>query len=574
MYSYTEVDQTIVDERVAEFRDQVTRRLSGELTEDEFRPLRLMNGLYLQRHAYMLRVAIPYGLLSATQVKLLGRIARVYDKGYGHITTRQNIQYNWPKLAEVPDLLAELAGAEMHAIQTSGNCVRNVTADHLSGLIAGEIEDPRPYCELLRQYSTFHPEFAYLPRKFKIAITGRCEGSGDGAVIAAHDIGLRIVKNDEGEIGFRVLVGGGLGRTPILGKVTREFLPKRDLCTYVEAVLRVYNLHGNRKNKYKARIKILVRSLGVEEFSSQVEREFARIKDGPGRLSEAEIARVVAAFPSPDYRQDAGVDQSHLSHAARNEGFAVWLKKNVSAHKVDGYNVVHISLKAAGVAPGDVTAAQLEQLGVLSESYSFGEVVTTHEQNMLLGHVENKDLYPLWESLAENGLATANIGTINDLICCPGLDFCSLANAGSIDISRQINDVFDDADYLYELGEIKLKMSGCINACGHHHVGHIGILGIDKRGEEWYQIMLGGSAEEDASLGRWLGPAIAKQEIAGSVKKLLDVYIELRHEDERFLETYRRLGVKPFSERIYGDHQKQSRRKRRVEDPKRTRASA
>lgn len=548
MYQYTPSDQRIVEERAADFRDQVQRRLSGELSEAEFRPLRLMNGLYLQRHAYMLRVAIPYGLLSSAQVRMLAHIARKYDKGYGHITTRQNIQYNWPRLEEVPDILDDLASVQMHAIQTSGNCVRNVTADHLSGVAGDELEDPRPYCELLRQFSTFHPEFTYLPRKFKIAMTGRQE---DAAAIAVHDIGIRMVENETGEIGFQMWVGGGLGRTPVIGKVVRDFLPKLDLLTYTEAILRVYNLHGNRKNKYKARIKILLKTLGLEEFQRRVEDEFALIKDGPGKLTEAEIERVKAFFVPPKYDLLAGADRSHHERAAADPQFATWLEHNVLEHKIPGYNVVVVSLKHEDYAPGDITDAQLELLANLADDHCFGQVTTTHEQNVLLRDVPNAALYPVWKTLAANQMAQANHNTLLDMICCPGLDFCDLANAGSIAIAQQIFDEFDDLDYLHDLGELKLKMSGCINACGHHHVGHIGILGINKKGEEWYQIMLGGSAANDASLGRWIGPALPKDRVATAVRTLLGTYLETREGDERFLDTYRRIGVKPFSEQVY-----------------------
>lgn len=548
MYQYREVDQRIVDERVTEFRDQVRRRLSGELTEDEFRPLRLMNGLYLQRHAYMLRVAIPYGLLSTVQVRMLAKIARDYDEGYGHITTRQNIQYNWPKLAEVPDLLADLASVQMHAIQTSGNCVRNVTADHLSGVAHGEVADPRAYCELMRQYSTFHPEFTYLPRKFKVAFSG-CPA--DGAAVLAHDIGFYMARDESGALGFQVLVGGGLGRTPILGKEIRAFLPEEDLLTYTEAILRVYNLHGNRKNKYKARIKILVRSLGIEEMRRRVEEEFAHLKGGPGTLTREEIDRVQAFFEAPQYDAAAAQDASHQEKAAQEPGFARWLSSNVKAHKVAGYHVVAVSLKHPDIPPGDVTAEQLEVVAGLADAFSFGQVRTTHEQNLLLTDVPSAGLYEVWQTLAANKLATPNIGTLTDMICCPGLDFCSLANAGSISIARAINERFDTLDYLHDLGEVKLKISGCINACGHHHVGHIGILGINKRGEEWYQVMLGGSAGRDASLGRWIGPAVSKESVPQVVEAILETYIERREEGEQFLETVRRLGVKAFSERVY-----------------------
>ncbi len=574
MYQYNTWDQKIVDERVAEFRDQVRRRLDGTLGEDEFRALRLMNGLYLQRHAYMLRVAIPYGLLSSTQVRMLAHLARRYDKGYGHITTRQNLQYNWPELADVPEMLAVWASVEMHAIQTSGNCVRNISADQFSGVAGDEIEDPRPWCELLRQYSTFHPEFSYLPRKFKIALSGRTR---DAAATMAHDIGLRMVEGENGEIGFKVLVGGGLGRTPVIGKVIREFLPKKHILTYTEAILRVYNLHGNRKNKYKARIKILVRSLGIDAFREQVEQEWDRIKDGPGKVTQTELDRLASFFPAPHYDLLAGADRSHLAQAEDSEGkptdFGRWLAHNVLEHKIPGYNVVMISLKAPNIAPGDVTDVQLEAIADMADAYSFGEVRTTHEQNMLLADVRNGDLVALWKALDAQGLAHPNHGTLTDMICCPGLDFCSLANAGSLDVAQQLNDRFDDMDYLWDLGEIKLKMSGCINACGHHHVGHIGILGINKRGEEWYQIMLGGSAEDDASLGRWIGPALPKAKVSDAVAALLDVYVAQRHEGERFLDTVRRLGLDPFHQRVYGDDARPQKKKHRKEPVDQTRST-
>ena len=550
MYQYDTIDQEMVDERVAEFRGQVSRRLNGELSEQEFLPLRLMNGLYMQRQAYMLRVAIPYGLLSAKQMRMLAHIADKYDRGYGHFTTRQNIQYNWPELEDCPDLLADLASVEMHAIQTSGNCVRNISADHLSGIAGDELEDPRAYCEILRQFSTFHPEFSFLPRKFKIAFTGRQEN--DGAAIIIHDIGFRVVERD-GVIGFRVIVGGGLGRTPILGSVVREFLEPEHLQTYTAAILRVYNIGGDRKNKYKARIKILLRSMGLERFTAAVEEEWARIKDGPDRLTTEYIERFRAYFTTPRYDLLAGADQRHLEQQQDDAAFARWLAHNIEPHKIPGYNVVYVSLKAPGEPPGDITTAQMERVADLAERFSFSEIRATHDQNLILGEVENKNLYEVWKGLEAVGLATPNIGTLTDQICCPGLEFCSLANAESIGIADRINERFNSLDELYDLGPIKLKMSGCINACGHHHVGHIGILGISKRGVEHYQIMLGGSAEDDASLGKWIGPALEKERVVGALEGVLSVYIEEREGEERFLDTYRRIGVRPFSARVYAD---------------------
>ncbi len=550
MYRYDHFDSTLVHERVAQFRDQVNRRMEGELSEDEFRPLRLMNGLYLQRHAYMLRVAIPYGLLSSVQLHKLAHIARTYDKDYGHITTRQNIQYNWPKLQEVPDLLDELASVEMHAIQTSGNCIRNISADHFAGIAADELEDPRPYCEIMRQWSSFHPEFSYLPRKFKVAFTG---ATNDRAAVRFHDIGFRIVENDEGERGFEVIVGGGLGRTPIVGQVVREFLPKQHLLSYSEAILRVYNLHGRRDNKYKARIKILVKSLGVEEFARQVEEEWEHIKGSALLLEQAEIDRVKAFFAPPERNPDALFDDSYLQAAKENSRFSRWLKRNVHQHKVPGYHAVTISLKAPGVPPGDVTADQMDQIAELATKYSLSRIVATHEQNLVLTDVESKDLVALFSALDEHKLATPNVGTLADMICCPGLDFCALANSGSIGLAAKIYDHFDDLDYLYDLGDLKLKMSGCINSCGHHHVGHIGLLGIDKRGEEFYQLLLGGSASDDASIGKWLGPAIAQDDVVDALDAVVKTYVDLREDGEAFLETYRRVGPEPFKERVYGN---------------------
>ena len=544
MYRYDVIDKTLVTERVAQFRDQTRRHLAGELSEDEFRHLRLRNGLYIQRHAPMLRVAIPYGLLSSAQLRTLAAIARRYDRGYGHFTTRQNIQYNWPKLPEVPDILAELAAVEMHAIQTSGNCIRNITSDHLAGVTPDELEDPRPWCEIIRQWAALHPEFSYLPRKFKIAVTGSAR---DRAASLVHDVGVHIVRNTEGELGFEILAGGGLGRTPIIGQVVREFLPRAHLLSYLEAVLRVYNREGRRDNLNKARIKILVRSLGLEEFRRRVESEWELIKDGGLRVAEADVARMRSFFNPPAYRS---LHESQPA-AGRDTAFRAWYRYNTSEHKVPGYRVVYVSLKRADVAPGDATDAQMELIAELADRYSFGEVRVAHTQNLLFADVEQENTFELWRALDGAGLATPNIGTLTDIICCPGLDFCSLANAGSIDVAKLINERFDDYDYVYDLGELDVKMSGCMNACGHHHVGNIGILGVDKGGEEWYQITIGGSAGADASLGTVIGPSVAKADVPETIARLLDVYVERRHPDERFLDTMRRLGVKPFKERAY-----------------------
>jgi sulfite reductase (NADPH) hemoprotein beta-component len=544
MYRYDTTDKTLVLERVAQFRDQTQRFLKGALSDDEFRHLRLRNGLYIQRHAPMLRVAIPYGLLSATQLRTLARIARDYDRGYGHFTTRQNIQYNWPKLEQVPDILAELAEVEMHAIQTSGNCIRNVTSDHLAGIAPDELEDPRPWCEIIRQWSTFHPEFTYLPRKFKIAVTG---GPQDRAASQVHDVGVHIVRGPNGEPGFEILAGGGLGRTPIIGQVVRDFLPREHLLSYLEAILRVYNLEGRRDNLTKARIKILVRSLGVEEFKRRVEAEWDTIRDGGLQIDAAQIERMRNHFNPPAYRNLPNIAPDSGKEAA----FRAWYRYNTAAHKVPGYRAVYVSLKKPGVPPGDATDAQMDVIADLADRYSFGEVRVTHTQNLLLADVEQKDAFELWHALDDAGLATANIGTLTDIICCPGLDFCSLANAGSIEIAKLINEQFDNYDYIYDLGEIDIKMSGCMNACGHHHVGNIGILGVDKGGEEWYQITIGGAAGADASLGTVIGPSVAKHKVAETIERLLEVYVEQRQPEERFLDAVRRLGVKPFKERVY-----------------------
>ena len=544
MYRYDVVDKTLVNERVAQFRDQTRRFLAGELNEEEFRHLRLRNGLYIQRHAPMLRVAVPYGLLSSTQLRALGSIARRYDRGYGHFTTRQNIQFNWPKLEQVPDILAELAEVEMHSIQTSGNCIRNTTSDHLAGVTPDELADPRPWCELIRQWSTFHPEFTYLPRKFKIAVTGAAQ---DRAASQVHDVGVHIVRGADGELGFEILAGGGLGRTPIIGQVVREFLPREHLLSYLEAILRVYNLEGRRDNIHKARIKILVRSLGIEEFRRRVENEWVSTRASVPRVDDAEVARLRGFFDPPAYRTLANSEPS----TGKSTAFRAWYRYNTTAHKVPGYRAVYISLKKPDVPPGDITDAQMELVADLADRYSFGEVRVAHTQNLLFADVEQEKTFELWQTLQSAGLATPNIGTLTDMICCPGLDFCSLANAGSIDVAKLINDQFDDYDYLYDLGELEIKMSGCMNACGHHHVGHIGILGVDKSGEEWYQITIGGASGADASLGEVIGPSVAKVDVPETIARLLEVYVERRRPDERFLDTVRRLGVKPFKERVY-----------------------
>ena len=551
MYKYDNYDQAIVDERVEQFRDQTRRYIAGELSDDEFRPLRLMNGLYIQTHAPMLRVAIPYGLLSSKQLRMLAHISRKYDKGFGHFSTRQNIQFNWPALETVPDILADLATVEMHAIQTSGNCIRNTTSDQFAGIAKDELEDPRPYCEIIRQWSTFHPEFSFLPRKFKIAVSG---AEGDRAAAMVHDIGLYLVKNDEGEVGFTVYVGGGLGRTPYIGKCIRSFLEKKYLLSYIEAILRVYNRFGRRDNIYKARIKILVNDVGQEEFGKQVEVEWKSIKEGVLKLEQKDIDYAKSFFTSPIYDNRAVDDNSFSEAKKSNKDFSNWANRNLYAHKVSGYQAVIISLKAPSVAPGDATDEQMDNIADLSDQYSFSEIIVTHDQNLVLPHVKQSDLFSLWQALDKQNLATSNIGLLTDMICCPGLDFCSLANAGSIPIAKQINEKFDDMDYLHDIGDIKIKMSGCMNACGHHHVGHIGILGVDKKGEEFYQLTLGGSSENDASLGDRLGPAIAKTEVANVICKLLDVYVRLREENERFLDTYRRVGIDPFKENVYASN--------------------
>jgi len=548
MYHYDQYDHQIIRERVAQYRDQVRRRLSDELTEDEFRPLRLQNGLYLQRHAYMLRVAVPYGLLSSTQVRKFAHIARKYDRGYGHFTTRQNIQYNWINLEDTPDILAELASVEMHAVQTSGNCIRNITSDEYAGVAADELIDPRPYAEILRQWSTFHPEFAYLPRKFKVAINGALE---DRAATGMHDIGLSVLRNEAGEIGFRVMVGGGLGRTPIIGSVVREFLPWQHMLSYIEAVMRVYNQYGRRDNIYKARIKILLKALGVEEFTRQVEAEWADIQDGPSTLTAEELARVAAFFTPPAYLDLPALDADVEQHKIDNRAFSNWVRRNVKPHKQSGYAAVVLSLKKTGIPPGDASAEQMDFVADLADRYSFGEVRVTHEQNLVLADVQQSALIALWQEAKAQGLATPNIGLLTDIICCPGGDFCSLANAKSIPIAEAIAERFDNIDFQHDIGEIELNISGCINACGHHHIGNIGVLGVDKDGSEWYQVSLGGGQGNNIAIGKIIGPSFSAHQMPEVIGRILQVYVRDRHEDERFIETVQRLGVAPFKEHVY-----------------------
>ncbi|MGB2044418.1 MAG: nitrite/sulfite reductase [Porticoccaceae bacterium] len=551
MYKYDQYDQQIVDERVTQYRDQTQRFLAGDISEEEFLPLRLQNGLYIQRLAPMLRIAVPYGLLSSHQLRKLAHISRQYDKGYVHFTTRQNIQLNWPQLEEVPDILAELASVEMHAIQTSGNCIRNTTTDQYAGVAVDEVEDPRPWCELIRQWSTVHPEFAFLPRKFKIAL---CGSEQDRAAFLLHDIGIQLVTNDQGETGFQVFVGGGLGRTPVIASLIREFLPKQHLLTYLDAILRVYNRYGNRDNKYKARIKILVKAWTAEVFAERVEAEWAHLKDGPATLTDHEINRVKAFFTLPNYQSvdNDDADRQLQQTAAENKAFSRWLDRNTQLQKQTGYRSVSLSLKPAGVAPGDVTDRQLEIIADLADRFSFGELRSTHNQNIVLTDVLVTDLYELWSKAKDAGLATPNIGTINDMICCPGGDYCSLANAKSIPVAEAIQRKFDDLDYVYDLGDLELNISGCMNACGHHHIGHIGILGVDKKGEEWYQIQIGGSASKNAALAKVLGPSLSRDAVTDSIEKLLDVYVENRQHEETFLATYQRIGIDKFKERVYG----------------------
>ncbi len=548
MYQFSDQEQQLIEQRAEQYRDQTRRYLAGEIPEDEFRILRLQNGLYIQRHAPMLRVAIHYGQLSSTQLRKLADISRKYDKNYAHFTTRQNIQFNWPPLEQVPDILAELATVQMSAIQTSGSCIRSVSSDHFAGVAASEVEDPRPWSEIIRQWASLHPEFAYLPRKFKIAVSA-CEQ--DRAATQVHDIGVHVIKNEQSETGFEVLVGGGLGRTPFIGKQIREWVNKEDLLAYLEAILRVYNLYGRRDNKYKARIKILVDAMGIEKFKEKVEAEFAELQGSELTLTEEEINRVKGYFLPPDYETFEGDHPDFLAKLAENAEFATWVKRNTFEHKVAGYQAVTVALKAYLIAPGDVSDVQMDNIADLADQYSFSELRSTHEQNLVLPYVRQMDLFELWQKLDDMGLARPVVGTINDMICCPGLDFCSLANAETIGLAGQVQEKFTDLDYLYDLGEMKLKMSGCINACAHHHVGNIGILGVDRKGESYYQIMLGGSAAEDASLGKIIGKALPKEQVTTALETIINVYVENRTAEESFIDTVRRIGNQPFKERVY-----------------------
>ena len=587
MYLYDEIDQRIVDERVSQFRDQTRRHIAGELSEDDFRPLRLQNGLYIQRYAPMLRVAIPYGLISSAQLRRLAHIARTYDKGYAHFSTRQNIQFNWPRLDEVPEILAELAKVQMHAIQTSGNCVRNTTTDHFAGVAQDEIVDSFVWCELIRQWSALHPEFAYLPRKFKIAVSG---SAADRAATWVHDIGLHALRSANGDgdgqgagadragqgvgvdgagqgaVGFRVIVGGGLGRTPIVGHAIREFLPWRHLLTYLDAILRVYNRYGRRDNKYKARIKILVKELTPEVFAQKVEEEWSQLRDGPETLIEEEVQRIEGRFTRPAYARLPPKDAFLEAMLAAEKPFANWHRRNVHPHKVPGYAAVTLSLKRTGAAPGDASAAQLDAIAGLAERYSFGELRVSHEQNLILADVRASDLHALWREIKPLGLATPNVGLLTNIIACPGGDFCSLANAKSIPVAEAIQRRFDDLDYLHDIGELDLNISGCMNSCGHHHIGHIGILGVDKQGEEYYQISIGGAQGADASLGKVIGPAFAQDQVPEVIEKLIEVYLAEREgEEERFIDTVRRIGIEPFKDYVYGtDHQTRRRNSRQL----------
>jgi sulfite reductase (NADPH) hemoprotein beta-component len=544
----------MVDERVVQFRDQTRRFLAGKLSEDEFRALRLQNGLYIQKYAPMLRIAVPYGLLSSRQLRKLAHVARTYDRGYGHFSTRQNCQFNWPKLEQVPDILAELATVQMHAIQTSGNCVRNITTDHFAGVARDEIVDPRPTAEILRQWSTFHPEFAYLPRKFKIAVSGTRE---DRTALLMHDIAVQIVPDpdNENDWGYRMLAGGGLGRTPMLGHVIREFLPKQHLLTYLDSMLRVYNRYGRRDNKWKARIKILVKELTPAKYIEQVEAEWTHWKDSSATLTQHEFDRMATFFTDPAYETLPAVDAELERLQNESRAFANWVRRNVHPHKVPGYAAVTLSLKKTGVPPGDATDEQMDAVADLADRYSFGELRVAHEQNLILADVRQKDLYALWQRAKEIGFATPNIGLLTDIICCPGGDFCSLANARSIPIAQAVQERFDDLDYLHEIGEIELNMSGCMNACGHHHIGNIGILGVDKHGDEFYQVSIGGAQGNQASLGKVIGPSFRREEMPDVVEKLIRVYLDQRNEEELFIDTVRRIGIEPFKEGVYGTAQ-------------------
>ncbi|HIM42584.1 MAG TPA: nitrite/sulfite reductase [Rhodospirillales bacterium] len=548
MYRYDPLDQRLVDERVEQFRDQVARRMAGEITEDEFKPLRLMNGLYIQLHAYMLRIAIPYGMLSSTQLRKLAHIARTYDRGYGHFTTRQCIQFNWPKLEDTPEILAELAEVQMHAIQTSGNSFRNVTADQYAGVSADEIDDSRPYAEIIRQWGALHPEFSYLPRKFKIAVTG---SPNDRTAAKFHDIGVILKKNDVGETGFEIIIGGGQGRTPMIAQIVREFLPRHDLLSYLEAIMRIYNLMGRRDNIFKAKLKILVYKLGIDEMQKLVEEEWNQIKDGPLKLPQAEIDRVAAHFAPPPFETVESDPRAFDIHKFESLAFARWARTNVAAHKQPGYAIVNLTLKPTGGVPGDATAEQMDAVADLADRYSLGEIRVTHEQNLVFAHVKEADLYRLWRALDEIGFATPNLSLIGDMICCPGLDYCGLANARSIPVAQRIGKRFADLDRQLDIGELRLKISGCINACGHHHVGHVGILGVERKGEEYYQITLGGNPAMDATIGDVVGPAFSSDDVVDAVETVVTTYVKLRADGERFLDTYRRVGAEPFKERLY-----------------------
>ncbi|WP_234086456.1 nitrite/sulfite reductase [Azonexus sp. R2A61] len=549
MYRYNDIDQQLVDDRVAQFRGQMARYLGGRLSEDDFRPLRLQNGLYVQRHAPMLRVAIPYGVLSSRQMRMLAHVARTYDRGYGHFTTRCNVQFNWIRLNEAPDILAALATVQMHAIQTSGNCIRNITCDAFAGVAADEVFDPRPYCEIARQWSTLAPEFMFLPRKFKIAFTGSME---DRAAIRFYDIGLRARVSDGGTRGFEVFVGGGMGRTPMLGQPVKDFLPGNELLNYFEAILRVYNRYGRRDNKYKARIKILVKDLTLAGFAREVDAEWAHLQGGPNTIPEQTISAMAAFFAPPAWRQAASVDADPGEAAVVDRSFARWVSRSVSAHRHPGLAIVTLSLKKTGVPPGDATALQMAAIADMAERFSCGEIRVTHEQNLVLPHVPRESLHELWSLATAHGLATPNIGLLTDVVCCPGGDFCSLANAKSIPIAEAIQQRFDDLDYLFDLGPLELNISGCVNSCGHHHIGHIGILGVDKNDEEWYQITLGGSEGRDSRIGRVIGPSFAAQDVPDVIEKIIGIYVDRRHDDETFSDTFVRIGLAPFKAGVYG----------------------
>ncbi len=552
MYKYDKIDQQNVNERVAQYRDQTRRYLAGEITEDEFRPIRLQNGLYIQRHAPMLRIAVPYGMLSSKQLRKLADIAKKYDKNYGHFSTRQNMQLNWPKLEDVPDILAELATVEMHAIQTSGNCIRNITTDQFAGVAPDEVVDPRAMAEIMRQWSTFHPEFALLPRKFKIAVSGTIE---DRSVVQMHDIGMEFYKDNNNQLAIKVWVGGGLGRTPILGSVIREHLEWQHALSYCEAIIRTYNIHGRRDNSYKARIKILVKALGIDAFKEQVEKEWSHLKDGPLTITQAEFDRVSKHFEPMPYEELDPHDAGYDTALATNPAFSAWVKRCTHPHKMPGYRAVTLSLKKHGQAPGDATSEQMHVVADLADAYSFGELRVSHEQNLILADVELADLYDVWEKARQHDLASPNIGLLTDIICCPGGDFCSLANAKSIPIAQAIQAKFDDLDYLHDIGDIELNISGCMNACGHHHVGHIGVLGVDKDNEEWYQVSIGGKQGNDASLGKVIGRAFAAEEMPEVIQRLVEVYIKERTTEERFIDTVRRIGMEPFKAHVYAEQE-------------------